>query len=339
MQLAIDLAKKGGRNAAPNPMVGSVIVYNNEIIGKGYHQKCGEAHAEVNAVNSVLDKTLLPHSTIYVSLEPCAHFGKTPPCADLIIASKFKRCVIACTDPFSEVSGKGNARIQAAGIETTVGVLEQEALELNKRFFTFHQKKRPYVILKWAQTQDGFIDINRDNNQKGQFWITQPETKKLVHQWRSEEQAILVGWKTIANDDASLTVREVEGKNPTRFVIDPQLSIPKSAQLFKDDVPTVIYTLKEATDFPGHVEVKRLSEITVSNILDDLYARNILSVFVEGGAFTLKEFIATSLWDEARILTGEAELEQGVQAPNITGKVVQQDKLGKDQISILYNKL
>lgn len=339
MQLAINLAKKGGRNAAPNPMVGSVIVYEDKIIGQGYHQRCGEAHAEVNAVNSVEDQSLLPHSTIYVSLEPCAHYGKTPPCADLIIRSQFKRCVIACTDPFSEVSGKGIQRIQEAGISTTVGVLEQEALELNKRFFTYHQKKRPYIILKWAQSRDGFMDISRRDHQKGVYWITQPETKKLVHQWRSEEQAIMVGWKTIANDNASLTVREVEGQNPMRFIIDPQLSAPMSSTIFKDDVPTVIYSKIEGLNYPPHVEIKILEELNVVNILNDLYQRNILSVFIEGGAFTLNEFIASSLWDEARILTGTVSLEAGQKAPFLKGELKIKENFGKDEIRILYNKV
>lgn len=338
MQLAINLAKKGGRNAAPNPMVGSVIVYEDKIIGQGYHQKCGEAHAEVNAVNSVEDKSLLPHATIYVSLEPCAHYGKTPPCADLIVKSKFKRCVIACTDPFSEVSGKGIQRIKDAGIETTVGVLENEALELNKRFFTYHQKQRPYVILKWAQSKDGFMDIDRSENQKGVYWITQPETKKVVHQWRAEEQAILVGWKTIANDNASLTVREVQGENPVRFIIDPQLSIPKTAQIFLDGVPTIIYTQKENTNLPSHIALKQLDNISVEAILKDLYERKMLSVFIEGGAYTLQAFIASRLWDEARILTGDTSLIKGQPAPRIKGKTVSKTHLGKDEIHILYKE-
>lgn len=334
MQIALNLALKGGRNAAPNPMVGSIIVYKDEIIGKGYHQKCGEAHAEVNAVNSVKDKSLLPFSTIYVTLEPCAHYGKTPPCADLIVQHQFKRCVIACTDTFSEVSGKGIERIKAAGIEVELNILNNEAREINKRFFTFHEKQRPYIILKWAQTQDGFIDKKRDKLNSGINWITQTATKKIVHKWRSQEQAILVGWKTIENDNASLTVREVEGINPLRCIIDPNNSISEDKTIFHDGIETLVFNRSERNELPAHIHQISSTNLDAQFILDQLYNKNILSVFVEGGAYTHQQFIDNDLWDEARVLTGVNSFYEGIKAPSLKIKQTETIELGLDTLSI-----
>lgn len=317
MQRAIQLALLGGVSVAPNPMVGAVIVHNNRIIGEGYHQLFGSAHAEVNAVNSVEDQSLLSESTIYVSLEPCAHFGKTPPCANLLVQKQFKRVVIGTVDPFAKVAGQGIRILQEAGIECTVGVLEKDCQEVNKRFFTFHQRQRPYVILKWAQTADGFIDADRNNNETGEIrWISAPETQTLVHQWRAEEQAILVGWKTVLNDNPSLTVRAVSGKNPIRVIIDSTLQDPATATVFTDGLPTIVLnTLREGQE--GAVQYVQLSDCSVENQLKALYQLNITSVFIEGGRFTLQQYIDSGNWDEARVIVGTSQFGSGTKAPVI----------------------
>jgi diaminohydroxyphosphoribosylaminopyrimidine deaminase/5-amino-6-(5-phosphoribosylamino)uracil reductase len=248
MLRCLELAKDGFGNVAPNPMVGCVIVCEGKIIGEGYHQEYGKAHAEVNAIHSVRDKSLLQKSTLYVNLEPCAHFGKTPPCANLIVEHNIPRVVIGCVDSYSEVSGKGIEKLRNAGIEVTVGILENESLELNKRFFTFHNKKRPYVILKWAETQDGFIDVDRpldkSRDTTADNWITSPLSKQLVHKWRSEEAAIMVGTTTVLNDNPQLNVREWKGKNPTRIVIDLQDRLPQTLHVFDKSIPTVSFFAK-----------------------------------------------------------------------------------------------
>ena len=242
MKRCLNLAKLGLGSTSPNPMVGSIIVDNNNlIIAEGYHQKNGENHAEVNAINAVKNKKQLNNSTLYVSLEPCSHTGKTPPCVDLIIKHKIPRVIIGCIDSFSKVNGNGISALKKAGVIVKVGVLENECLELNKRFFTFHNKKRPYIILKWAQTKDLFIDLNRNGNSKGINWITQPETKSLTHKWRSEEDAILVGSNTILIDNPSLTTRDYAGKNPHRYIIDPSLKIDPSFNVFKDEFPLTVF--------------------------------------------------------------------------------------------------
>ncbi len=319
MQRAIDLALLGGVAVAPNPMVGAVIVHRDRIIGEGYHQVYGGPHAEVNAVNSVADRSLLAESTIYVTLEPCAHFGKTPPCADLLIQENFKRVVIGTIDPFAEVAGKGIERLQEAGIEVTTDVLRDRCLEVNKRFFTFHQKKRPYVFLKWAQTRDGFIDLARDEHETGVIhWISSPETQPLVHHWRSLEQAILVGWKTVLNDDPSLTVREVKGRNPLRIVVDSQLKAPIEATLLNDNRPTVILnTLKN--EETGAVRYVKIPSVSTKDILQALAELNILSVIVEGGSKTLQHFIVDQHWDEAHVIVGDTRFGSGTKAPVISG--------------------
>lgn len=317
MQRAIDLARLGGVEAAPNPMVGAVIVLDGKIIGEGYHRKCGEAHAEVNAVSSVGDQSLLSRATIYVTLEPCAHFGKTPPCADLIIAHRFQKVVIGCTDPFHEVAGKGIDRIRRAGIEVVTGILEEDCLKLNKRFFTFHRRKRPYVILKWAQTRDGFIDSARDGAERRINWISSPETQSLVHRWRSEEQAILVGWKTVGHDNPSLTVREITGKNPLRVIIDGQLRMPEDSAIFSDNGKTLVLN-RIKSEISGNVEFVKLAVIDTENILKALYDKDIISVFVEGGSRTIQHFLVDNAWDEARVIVGSSFFGDGVKAPRIT---------------------
>ncbi|MEZ4924227.1 MAG: bifunctional diaminohydroxyphosphoribosylaminopyrimidine deaminase/5-amino-6-(5-phosphoribosylamino)uracil reductase RibD [Crocinitomicaceae bacterium] len=302
-------------------MVGSVVVHEGKIVGEGYHMQYGGPHAEVNAINSVKDQSLLYSSTLYVNLEPCAHFGKTPPCSNLIIEKKIPKVVVGCIDSYSEVAGKGIERMRNAGIEVVVGVLEKASLDLNKRFFTFHNKKRPFVILKWAQSSDGFIDIDRSTGDKGIHWITQTETKQLVHKWRREEAGILVGKNTVINDDPELTVREIEGHSPTRFIIDPanELDLTKY-KVGNDKAKTVVISGQDA--------------LSIETILDRIYRENIQSVIIEGGKFTLEQFIQSGIWDEARILTGINELKNGTTAPIIQGTVVESYFYGKDKIEI-----
>ncbi len=335
MRKCLELSQKGMGYVAPNPMVGAVIVYQDRIIGSGYHEAFGQAHAEVNAVNAVEDARLLPESTIYVSLEPCAHHGKTPPCADLLVEKRFKRVVMGCTDSFSRVSGKGIERLQAAGIETTVGVLEKECRALNRRFFTFHEKKRPYVVLKWAQTRNGLLD--KSDGAEGEVtWISGKETQKMVHKWRSEEQAILVGKNTILADDPSLTVRVVEGKNPTRIILDTTAELNYNHSVFDDSAHTFRFNTRKSFK-EGSNEDVLLSEMSIERILEQLYELDIQSVLVEGGARTLSSFLAAGIWDEARVITGQQEWESGTSAPSLNRKAIRRESCGPDQIAYYEN--
>lgn len=336
IQRCIELALKGFGFVAPNPMVGAIIVYNDQIIGEGFHQIYGQSHAEVNAVNSVVDKSLLKESTIYVSLEPCSHFGKTPPCSDLLIHHQFKRVVIGCIDTFSEVSGKGIEKLKNAGIEVKIGVLEKECRALNKRFFTFHEKKRPYVILKWAQTQDGFIDKERTNDSTGINWITQTKTKTLVHQWRAEESSILIGKNTAIIDNPSLTVREFEGKNPIRIVLDSHLEIPNNAAVFSNDAPTIIFNTIQSKE-ENNLKWLKVDHISPEIILNQLFKLNIQSTIIEGGKKILDSFIDANLWDEARILIGTENFSKGLIAPKLTNQPTNTFKYGEDTVLIIEN--
>jgi diaminohydroxyphosphoribosylaminopyrimidine deaminase/5-amino-6-(5-phosphoribosylamino)uracil reductase len=335
MMQCLQLAKQGKGHVAPNPMVGSVVVYQNEVIGSGFHQIYGGPHAEVNAISAVVDQSLLSKSTIYINLEPCAHFGKTPPCADLIIASNIPRVVVGCIDSYSEVAGKGIEKMRAAGIEVMVGVLEEECLELNRRFFTFHNQKRPYVILKWAQSADGFMDVERGPKDLGVKWLTQPETKKLVHQWRHEEAGILVGKNTIHNDNPQLTCREFEGNSPVRLVIDPKMRLDFGAYHVGDrSVQTYILTERDVVS-SGKLKFVRPSDFSIQGILAKLYELQIQSILVEGGKKTLENFIDSGIWDEARILTGTSHLNQGIEAPKLAGALKLEFNYGIDQIKII----
>lgn len=337
MQRCLHLAQLGAGNVAPNPMVGSVIVHDREIIGEGYHQRYGEAHAEVNAIATVKDKSLLEKATIYINLEPCAHFGKTPPCSDLIIASKIPNVVIGCIDSYSEVAGKGIAKMTNAGIKVRVGVLEDESLDLNKRFFTYHNKKRPYVILKWAQSANNYIDIDRSNNEKGVFWITQPETKTLVHKWRHEEAAILVGKNTIIVDNPSLTCRKYDGNSPIRIIIDQNMKLDYGAfQVGDRSIQTFVLTEKKVIS-KGKLQFIKPENFTIEGILDSLAKLEIQSVIIEGGVTTLNHFINVGLWDEARILTGITSISNGTLAPSLNGQLVASYYYGKDQIKTIIN--
>ncbi|MGN6542785.1 MAG: bifunctional diaminohydroxyphosphoribosylaminopyrimidine deaminase/5-amino-6-(5-phosphoribosylamino)uracil reductase RibD [Ginsengibacter sp.] len=316
MGRCIQLAKLAAGNVAPNPMVGAVLVFENKIIGEGYHQKYGEAHAEVNCINNVQEKnkTLIEKSTIYVSLEPCAHHGKTPPCADLIIKNKIKKVVIGCQDIYKEVAGKGIEKLQNAGIELITGILEKECKDLNKRFFTFHQKQRPYIILKWAQSANGKIGSN--NNER--ILISNDYSNGLVHNWRAEEAAILVGTNTALKDNPSLTTRLWKGNNPVRIVIDKELRLPSGSKLFSKETNTVIFNfVKNAVEENSNF-IKIEKENFLQEMLFSLYRLNIQSVLVEGGAKTLQYFIDAGFWDEARVITNEKMvIENGIAAPEM----------------------
>jgi diaminohydroxyphosphoribosylaminopyrimidine deaminase / 5-amino-6-(5-phosphoribosylamino)uracil reductase len=341
MRRCLELAALGMGNVSPNPMVGAVIVYDGRIIGEGYHQKYGEAHAEVNAVKQVVDKyadhaELLSRSTIYVSLEPCAHYGKTPPCADLIIKHQIPKVVIGCRDPFEQVNGRGIEKLLAAGLEVETGVLEDECKWLNRRFFTRVQKHRPYIILKWAQTADGFF-APADGSQ---FWITGHESRKLVHQWRGEEDAILVGTNTVAADNPQLNVRFGKGKAPKRIVIDRKLKLKENFNIFDQSVDTLVFN-EVKTHLEGknkYIALEDFDNYVPQYILYQLYLQDIQSVIIEGGAFTLNKFIEAGLWDEARVFTGQVELKDGIKAPTVQGTMTDTITCGDDELSIVLNR-
>ncbi|MEN9699081.1 MAG: riboflavin biosynthesis protein RibD [Bacteroidota bacterium] len=331
MQRCLDIAIHGSGAVAPNPMVGCVIVKNDQVIGEGFHQQFGGPHAEVNAIASIDDQSLLAGATVYVSLEPCAHTGKTPPCANLLIEKKVAKVVVACLDPNPKVAGKGIEKLKQADIEVVVGVLEQEAKLLNKRFFCFHEKQRPYVILKWAQTKDGFLDKIRHDNEKGINWITSDLSKVLVHKWRSQEQAILVGKHTALNDNPSLTVREYAGRNPIRILIDSQLQVKQDIALFSEDAPTLIFN-RIKNEKIGQTEWIKIKETATKTILEELYQRGISSVMVEGGSRTLQYFIIDNVWDEAYVLVGDVLFQEGVKAPVLNRVPVQSHPFGNDHV-------
>lgn len=318
----IQLAKNGLCNAAPNPMVGAVIVHNDTIIGEGYHIRCGEAHAEVNAVRSVKDKSLLKESTIYVSLEPCSHHGKTPPCADLIINKGIPRVVVGCQDPFSLVAGRGIAKLREAGIEVKVGVLEEECRQLIRRFVTFNTLRRPFITLKWAESADGFIDLHRTEGHP--YIFSSPLSSMLVHKRRAEHSAILVGRRTALLDNPSLTTRNWFGKNPVRMVIDKDLTLPKHLALFDGSVRTLVFTQREDTSNRPNVEHIRLDfKIDIlPQIMEVLYKEKLQSLMVEGGSILLQSFIDAGCWDEAYIEQSDAHLKDGVKAPSFSPEYV-----------------
>jgi len=327
MERCIELAKAGAGFVAPNPMVGSVLVYKNRIIGEGYHQQYGMAHAEVNCINNAAIKhtadrfdseesfnAILQMSNIYVSLEPCVHFGKTPPCADLIISKKIPRVVIGCRDPFKEVDGKGIDKLLAAGITVQSGVMEEACKELNKRFFTFHTSKRPYIILKWAQSADLKIAGN-----DSRVFITNEITNRLVHKWRSEEASILVGTNTAMVDDPILTNRLWSGNNPNRLVVDMNLRLPGSLKLFDNSIKTVVFNAQRHDETGNLIHYKIHNQLPLARqVCDALYLLNIQSVLVEGGSRLLQSFIEENLWDEARVITNEdLFIGKGIAAPKL----------------------
>jgi diaminohydroxyphosphoribosylaminopyrimidine deaminase/5-amino-6-(5-phosphoribosylamino)uracil reductase len=322
----IEIAKNGLGTTRPNPMVGCVIVHQNNIIGEGFTSPYGGHHAEVNAIASVLDTSLLKEATLYVTLEPCSHFGKTPPCTNLIIKYQIPKVVIGTLDTNSKVSGKGIEVLRASGCEVIVGILEDECKIHHKRFFTFHNKQRPYIILKWAKTKDGYVAPKTRDKQKP-VWITNGISRQLVHKWRAEEHAILVGTKTVLDDNPSLTVRDWTGQNPIRIVLDKDNKLPKDCNVFNKDAETIVIS-KQNIDFNTNI---------ASQICTLLHKKNIQSVIIEGGSKTLQTFIDEDLWDEARVFTGKMNLENGVKAPEFSGNLILEEQIAGDILKIYNN--
>lgn len=338
----IKIAQNGLGTTAPNPMVGAVLVYNNSIIGEGFTSPYGGPHAEVNAIQSVTDKTLLKKATLYVTLEPCSHHGKTPPCADLIIKSQIPRVVIGTLDPHEKVAGQGIQKLKDAGCEVTVGVLKKECLEHHKRFLYFHQKKRPYIILKWGETSDGFIAPSNKLRDKATepYWITNIFSRQLVHQWRAEEQAILVGTNTVLKDNPKLDVRNWTGKNPLRVVLDKDLKIDTSFHVLDGSCPTLLLTeITDTTRYKKDIDYKWMdfSKDVTLQICNILFKKNITSIIIEGGTQTLQTFINANLWDEARVFTGNVTFNEGLKAPKISGSLIASKKIEQDTLNTYIN--
>lgn len=318
MKRCIQLAQNGEHTAPPNPMVGAVIVHKGKIIGEGYHIRPGEAHAEVNAIHAVKDESLLPDSTLYVSLEPCAHYGKTPPCVDLVIQKNIPEVRIGCKDPFSKVNGNGIQKLENAGIKVKVGILEKECIALNRKFITFHSKKRPYITLKWAESADGFIDLKRKNGSP--YIFSTPHTAMLAHKLRSENESIFIGRRTAVLDNPSLTVRNWVGSNPIRIIIDKSKSLQKELHIFDQSAPTILFNSQEQKEDKGLSFVKiDWGNAILPQIVDTLYRQGIQSLLIEGGSYTLQSFIDMDLWDEAYIEKSSACLKDGIPSPSIKG--------------------
>jgi diaminohydroxyphosphoribosylaminopyrimidine deaminase/5-amino-6-(5-phosphoribosylamino)uracil reductase len=332
MQRALDLAERGKGTVRPNPLVGCVLVHEGNIIGEGYHEQYGGPHAEVNAIASVTDPKLLTDATAYVSLEPCSHWGKTPPCANLLVEKGIKSVVVATLDPNPLVAGKGVKLLEQAGISVQVGLLEQEARWQNRRFFCQQEKHRPYVILKWAQTQDGFIARENFDSK----WISGTQSRQLVHQWRAEEQAILVGKNTALHDNPRLNVRDWTGSDPIRVVLDSKLELPADLHLFDQQIPTLCYTTLKSEKLTN-LEWVKLPQISLEALLADLHARQIQSVLIEGGSQTIHQFLAAGLWDEARVFTAPIEFERGIAAPQLTQTPAESHAIGEDQLDLYYH--
>ncbi len=340
MHRCIDLALLGNGFTAPNPMVGCVIVCEGKIIGEGFHRRWGEAHAEVNAINSVKDEQLLQNSTLYVSLEPCAHYGKTPPCALLIARKRIPRVVVGSVDPFAKVSGKGINILKEAGIEVTVGVLDEECKKLNCRFFTFHKRQRPYVILKWAQTIDGFIDISRKSEAFGHpMWITNYLSRIAVHRQRTEEAAVMIGTNTAEKDDPFLTVREWSGKAPVRVVLDRGMRLRNSLHVFDGRVRTLVFTDRYLSG-KNNLEYIRVDyeQNIIPQILNELYQREIQSLIVEGGRELLESFIVENYWDQAWVYVGDRFFGEGIKAPLLPLSPFAEDYFDQSQLYLFDNQ-
>lgn len=329
----LELAKQAFGATRSNPMVGALLVHNGEIVSRGYHQHYGEAHAEVNAISALANKEILAHTKLVVNLEPCCHFGKTGPCADLVIASGIKQIVIGALDPNPLVAGKGINKLKDAGCQVKVGVLEVECRELNKRFYTFHQKQRPWTMLKWAQTQDGFIA--KSNSQ--QEWISSQSARTLVHRWRSEEMAILIGANTARIDNPQLTVRLTEGQSPLRIVLDKELSLPASLNVFDGTAKTLLFSERSVpSDGAREVVTLPFDNLLVNSISRELHARKIVSLIVEGGTKTLQRWIDSNLWDEARIFVSPKTFGQGIRAPKLEGPT-QVSQVDTDRLLVMKN--
>lgn len=337
MSQCLVLAKKGIGNVSPNPLVGSIVVYKDQIIGEGFHEKYGFSHAEVNAINSVKNKNLLPQSTLYVNLEPCSHYGKTPPCCEFILKNKIKKVVVGCVDQSSKVNGKGIAFLKNHGIEVIEGILEKDSIWLNRRFFTNQIKLRPYIILKWAETKDGFIDKIRTSKSNGINWITCQSTKKIVHKWRNEEDAILVGRKTVENDDPKLTVREIKGRNPIRIIIDPELKLNTEKNIFNEEAKTIIVNHKINQLKKNILYLKTNPSTIITELLNYLHANKVSSIIIEGGSKTLSYFIDNNIWDEARVIIGNVEFKEGLKAPILNKENKTKKNLKEDTLITYYN--
>lgn len=339
MNRCLQLARLGERRVAPNPMVGCVIVHKGLIIGEGYHQQFGGPHAEVHAIAAVADESLLAEATLYVNLEPCAHHGKTPPCADLIVSKGIRHVVVGTVDPFAEVAGRGIERMRAASIEVELGVLETNCYELNRRFFTFHRKKRPYIILKWAQTADGFVDTERDEASPLQpTWITNEMARIAVHKQRASEQAIFIGTETALRDNPSLTLRDWYGQQPLRVIPDRKQRLPGHLNVFDEKAPTMLLAPET---IPGK---KQLSHVHLENdgdaialLLKQLYEKGIQSVIVEGGPRMLQSFIDAAMWDEAHVYTGQLTFDKGIKAPVFEASPCKFDRFYNSELRI-YRK-
>lgn len=317
MRRALQLAGRAQGCTAPNPMVGAVVVHNGVIIGEGYHLRAGTPHAEVHALEAVRERSLLPYSTIYVSLEPCSHHGRTPPCTDLIIRSGIRRVVVGTTDTNPKVAGSGIARLMEAGIEVETGVAEVECRRINRRFFTWHEKQRPYVVLKWARSADGYIDLARKAGETPEpNWITGTAERILVHRWRAAEDAILAGGGTVRADNPSLDVRLWKGKNPIRVIVSRSGAMDQASKVFDGTVDTVLFTCNDKVSLPG-IRIVKLAgnQYFIEDVLNALHGMGVQSLFVEGGAFIIRHFIETGMWDEARRFTGRMSFGGGVPDP------------------------
>jgi diaminohydroxyphosphoribosylaminopyrimidine deaminase/5-amino-6-(5-phosphoribosylamino)uracil reductase len=318
-------------SVSPNPLVGSIVVHDGKIIGEGWHRKFGEAHAEVNAIASVQDKSLLKESTVYVNLEPCSHFGKTPPCADMLISHQVKKVVVANLDTNPLVAGNGVKKLRDAGVQVITGMLEKEGRDLNKRFFTFMEKKRPYIILKWAQTADGFIARQNYDSK----WISNEFSRQLVHKWRAEEDSVLVGAKTAAHDDPQLNVRDWSGRDPARIVIDRFLRLDNKLHLFDNTQKTFVYNVLKHEEHTNTFFIRVDENDFLHRVISDMHKQKIQSVIVEGGAQTLSLFIDAGWWDEARIFTSSQNFTKGIPAPKISGRIISGENIMGDRLQHL----
>lgn len=339
MRRCLDLAGKAEGMTYPNPQVGSVIVHNDKIIGEGYHFRAGEPHAEVNAINSVKNRELLGKAVLYVNLEPCSHYGKTPPCAELIVSSGIKKVVVGTNDTSDKVAGKGIKFLENAGCEVVTGVLEDECRWINRRFFSFNEKKRPYIILKWAQSADGYLDYERDkSSSKKPVWITGNPERVLVHRWRATEQAIVAGAGTIRADDPQLNVRYWTGTDPVRVILSRSGMLDKESALFRTNGTNIVFTLNTNVDITNSYIVKlNDSSSSASQVVDFLHSRDIQSVLVEGGAEVLSHFISEDLWDEARVFTGKHFFRKGVRAPGMTGRILVHSEFALSNLDVVLN--
>ena len=338
MRRALDLAKLGSGRTSPNPMVGCVIEHSGQVIGEGWHRQAGDAHAEVTAFASVVHTELLPESNVYVTLEPCSHFGKTPPCSNLIVSKNVSKLFVGSVDPNPLVAGRGIKQIEKSGITVVSGLLTNECINLNRRFFTYHQKKRPYIILKWAQSADFYLDPRKSKPTEGQFQVSSPERGVLTHKWRNDEDSILVGSNTIRIDNPVLNVRKWTGRNPVRIIIDKDLNLKNSLtsyEIFSNKQPTIIVNQK-LNLVESYTEYVKLDfNNLLPDLMDELYRREIQSILVEGGAFTLQNFINSNLWDEARIYTSNKKFNGGLAAPKIEHGLKEKHSIGKDSLTIL----